>query len=47
MIRENDTVYAHWRFGTDADAVGVRVTGAMTCNDGESRRRGAGPGAGW
>lgn len=35
VIRENDTAYAHWRFGTDTDAVGVRVTGAMTCNDGE------------
>ncbi|MEQ3554489.1 LysR family transcriptional regulator [Pseudonocardia nematodicida] len=35
VIRENDTGYAHWRFGTDADAAGVRVTGAMTCNDGE------------
>ncbi|MFP5022576.1 LysR family transcriptional regulator [Pseudonocardia phyllosphaerae] len=36
VIRETDTAYAHWRFGTSpADSTAVRVTGAMTCNDGE------------
>ncbi|OLL75540.1 Transcriptional regulator, LysR family [Pseudonocardia sp. Ae168_Ps1] len=35
VIRENDTAYAHWRFGTGADVAGVRVTGSTTCNDGE------------
>lgn len=35
VIRETDTSYAHWRFGTADDVTAVRVSGSMTCNDGE------------
>ncbi|GAA1024546.1 MULTISPECIES: LysR family transcriptional regulator [Amycolatopsis] len=35
VIRENDSDYAIWRFGTDGDEAAVKVPGAMISNDGE------------
>ncbi|MFD4253375.1 LysR family transcriptional regulator [Amycolatopsis thermoflava] len=35
VIRENDTDYAIWRFGTADEPVNVRVEGTLTTNDGD------------
>jgi LysR family transcriptional regulator, transcriptional activator for dmlA len=35
VIREIDTDYALWRFGTDMDESAIRVPGSMISNDGE------------
>jgi DNA-binding transcriptional LysR family regulator len=35
VIREPDTDYAIWRFGTDADETAVKVPGSLISNDGD------------
>lgn len=39
VIRENESDYAIWRFGTDGDEMAVRVHGSMISNDGDIATR--------
>ncbi|MFE0021133.1 LysR family transcriptional regulator [Amycolatopsis sp. NPDC059021] len=39
VIRENDSDYAIWRFGTGAEEAAIKVPGAMISNDGEIATR--------
>ena len=39
VLRQDEGDYALWRFGTDADETAVRVSGNLSCNDGEVTTR--------
>jgi len=39
VLRQDEGDYALWRFGTDADETAIRVSGNLSCNDGEVTTR--------